>query len=354
MSSRPPLDRAQESLALRLSLWFAVLFTAGFSAIFAVLYWSLGRQLLARDTEALQLRLRQYAGIYAIAGVYGLESRYTEDSQAAHVRSLFIQLVNRNGSVEWARIPSDWIAADTQRVPVPDISGGVPQQNYTVRVPRDEEQDLAVAAQVLPDGRLLQVARSTDSRAVLRLQPQALPAGSFRAKADGTYLVTGGLGALGLRIAGWLVERGARHLLLLGRKAPSAQAEAELQRWRARRVEVTVRAVDVADRAALAEVLRRGAVVAISTASEDVTECQSTPRRLYLNEKARIGPPILPERVCGADDDLNDNGLRRVNGRGRVLQAFGASHSRTGTSSDGLRAAGASKRRQYPPPTPVD
>jgi epothilone polyketide synthase D len=114
----------------------------------------------------------------------------------------------------------------------------------------------ALVAELLAHSPEDDVRLRADSRAVLRLQPQALPAGSFRAKADGTYLVTGGLGALGLRIAGWLVERGARHLLLLGRKAPSAQAEAELQRWRARRVEVTVRAVDVADRAALAEVLR--------------------------------------------------------------------------------------------------
>lgn len=94
-----------------------------------------------------------------------------------------------------------------------------------------------------------------DGRDVARLRPHALPAGSFHAKPDGTYLVTGGLGALGRRVAGWLVERGARHLLLLGRTAPSAQAEAELQRWRARGVDVRVRAVDVADRTALAEVL---------------------------------------------------------------------------------------------------
>jgi signal transduction histidine kinase len=168
MSSRPPLERLHRSLAVRLSVWFAALFAIGFTAIFALLYWSLARQLLARDSEALQLRLQQYAGIYALAGQYGLEARYAEDSQAPHVRSLFIQLVNRNGTVEWAKIPSDWIEADAQRVAVPDGWGGWAQrQNYTVRVPRDEEQDLAVAAQVLPDGHLLQVARSTDSRAVL-------------------------------------------------------------------------------------------------------------------------------------------------------------------------------------------
>lgn len=167
-SKNTPPDRPRRSLALWLSGWFALLFAVGFTAIFTLLYWTLARQLEARDVEALQLRLRQYAGIYAIAGLDGLESRYAEDSQAAHVRSLFIQLVNRNGTVEWAKIPSDWIEADAQRVAIPDGWGGwTEQRNYTVRTPRDEEQDLAVASQLLFDGRLLQVARSTDSRAVL-------------------------------------------------------------------------------------------------------------------------------------------------------------------------------------------
>ncbi|MET8183191.1 type I polyketide synthase [Streptomyces sp. NPDC005336] len=36
-------------------------------------------------------------------------------------------------------------------------------------------------------------------------------------RADGTYLVTGGLGTLGLEVAQWLAERGARRLVLAGR-----------------------------------------------------------------------------------------------------------------------------------------
>jgi acyl transferase domain-containing protein/NADPH:quinone reductase-like Zn-dependent oxidoreductase/short-subunit dehydrogenase len=46
---------------------------------------------------------------------------------------------------------------------------------------------------------------------------------------DGYYLVTGGLGALGLRVARWLVEHGARHLVLLGRRRPSSEAAAILE-----------------------------------------------------------------------------------------------------------------------------
>jgi 6-methylsalicylic acid synthase len=40
---------------------------------------------------------------------------------------------------------------------------------------------------------------------------------SQRCRPDGTYLITGGLGALGLEVARWLVGQGARRLLLAGR-----------------------------------------------------------------------------------------------------------------------------------------
>ena len=168
MSSKTRVDRWRRSLAVRLSVWFAALFAIGFSAIFGLLYWSLGRQLETRDQEALQLRLQQYADIYAASGLTGLRARVAEDSEGPHVRSLFIRLVGRGGEAVWGKIPPDWIEADARQVSVPDGWGGwTERQGYTVRVPKDEEQDLAVAARVLVDGRLLQVARSTDSRAVV-------------------------------------------------------------------------------------------------------------------------------------------------------------------------------------------
>ena len=58
------------------------------------------------------------------------------------------------------------------------------------------------------------------SRAILQ-PPRAL-------RLDGAYLITGGFGALGLRVASWLVSSGARHLILLGRSGPSPEAQAFL------------------------------------------------------------------------------------------------------------------------------
>ena len=161
-----PLDRWRRSLAVRLSFWFAALFVVGFTAIFALLYWSLGRQLESRDYEALQLRLQQYADIYAASGLDGLRQRVAEDSQGPHVRSLFIRLSGPGGEAVWGKIPPDWIESDVRRVQMP-FGGVLEEKNSRLRVPRDEEQDLAVVGRLLPDGLALQVARSSDSRDVL-------------------------------------------------------------------------------------------------------------------------------------------------------------------------------------------
>ncbi|WP_024806379.1 type I polyketide synthase [Nocardia sp. BMG51109] len=66
-----------------------------------------------------------------------------------------------------------------------------------------------------------------------------------RLHADGTYLITGGLGGIGIELARWSVERGARHLVLVGRRAPNAHAATVIEQLRAAGTEVSVRHVDV-------------------------------------------------------------------------------------------------------------
>jgi myxalamid-type polyketide synthase MxaB len=64
-------------------------------------------------------------------------------------------------------------------------------------------------------------------------------------QADGTYLVTGGMGGLGLEVAQWLVERGARHLVLMGRRGPADGAAPYLRRMREAGARVECVAADV-------------------------------------------------------------------------------------------------------------
>jgi acyl transferase domain-containing protein/acyl-CoA synthetase (AMP-forming)/AMP-acid ligase II/acyl carrier protein len=72
---------------------------------------------------------------------------------------------------------------------------------------------------------------------------------------DGAYLITGGLGGLGLQVARWLVERGARHLLIVGRRQPSAEAQATLKQLERAGAAIRVFQADVSKLDELAPIL---------------------------------------------------------------------------------------------------
>ena len=95
----------------------------------------------------------------------------------------------------------------------------------------------------------------TAPRAVRAIAPEPVLDGRFRS--DATYLITGGLGGLGLSLAGFLAERGAGALALAGRSAPGPQAERAVAALRARGVRVELLALDVTDADAVAGALDR-------------------------------------------------------------------------------------------------
>jgi myxalamid-type polyketide synthase MxaB len=70
-------------------------------------------------------------------------------------------------------------------------------------------------------------------------------------EANATYLITGGLGSLGLQVAQWMVELGARQLVLLGRRGVSPQSEDKLKALQALDAQVKIAQVDVADSVSL-------------------------------------------------------------------------------------------------------
>ncbi|MET9356765.1 SDR family NAD(P)-dependent oxidoreductase [Streptomyces sp. NPDC006617] len=93
----------------------------------------------------------------------------------------------------------------------------------------------------------------TGPKDITGVTPVPLPGGRLRA--DGTYLISGGLGALGLSLAESLARAGAGHLVLLGRSAPPPEAELRLAALRVDGTRVETVRCDVGDRAALDRVL---------------------------------------------------------------------------------------------------
>ena len=167
MSSRLERGWLGRSLALRLGLWNAALFGIGAAVVLVVIYVLLARALDAREREALEVRAAEYADAFENGGTAAVRALLERERQQPHVRSLLVRVVGPGGDVTFAKVPDDWIGDDTQ-VMVPDGWGALKAQRVqTVRIPRDEQRDLAVVSRRLSGGAVLQIARSTDNRAVL-------------------------------------------------------------------------------------------------------------------------------------------------------------------------------------------
>jgi acyl transferase domain-containing protein/NADPH:quinone reductase-like Zn-dependent oxidoreductase/acyl carrier protein len=133
---------------------------------------------------------------------------------------------------------------------------------------------------------------------VLRLPVAA----SFEIRADACYLVTGGLGALGLHTARWLQRSGARQVVLLGRHAPSPEAAQAIHEIEAAGTQVRCFAADAGDAGALQRVLDsiarelaplRGIVHAAGTLDDGIALRQSWPRcAAVLHNKARAAQQL--------------------------------------------------------------
>ncbi|MEQ9137702.1 MAG: SDR family NAD(P)-dependent oxidoreductase [Thalassobaculum sp.] len=111
-----------------------------------------------------------------------------------------------------------------------------------------------------------------------RLRPLPPPGDGPAVRADGWYLITGGLGALGLAFAEWLVGRGARRLALVGRRPAGENAVACISRLRAAGAEIRGFAADVTAPAGIEGVLAAldgplsGVIHAAGNASDDPVE----------------------------------------------------------------------------------
>jgi acyl transferase domain-containing protein/acyl carrier protein len=118
-----------------------------------------------------------------------------------------------------------------------------------------------LAAELTSSGDDEQVGFREGRRSVARLARHEAAGRAARLDLDprATYLITGGLGALGLHVARRFAERGARHLMLAGRRGPSEASRQAIAALEARGVRVLVSRADVA---------QRGDVIAVLAAIE--------------------------------------------------------------------------------------
>ncbi|MEV0901809.1 type I polyketide synthase [Actinoplanes sp. NPDC049802] len=131
---------------------------------------------------------------------------------------------------------------------------------------------------------------------VVRLVDDEAPAAApLDPVAGETYLITGGLGALGLAVARELADRGARHLALVSRRTVGAE-ELRSVRDRLAGAEVTVHRADVADEADVARLMAEldgtpyplGGVIHAAGVLDDAPVAQQTWERIETVMRPKV------------------------------------------------------------------
>jgi NADPH:quinone reductase-like Zn-dependent oxidoreductase/acyl carrier protein len=90
--------------------------------------------------------------------------------------------------------------------------------------------------------------RKNIGKVVVSLQdavPQPASEPPITLRSDATYLITGGLGSLGLLMAQWMVQQGVRHLVLMGRQDAAGSTRAAIDALERAGAQVVVARADV-------------------------------------------------------------------------------------------------------------
>jgi signal transduction histidine kinase len=163
------LERLRRSLALRLAGLYTLVFALAAALLFAVLYWVLANAVEGREQAAVEELAGRLSRVYEQGGALALRAEINSNA-SPEVRSFFVRVLTPSNETVFASVPPDWVQTQVQSIPIPGGMGlEATRQVRTVRVPLNALRDYAVASTQLADGSVLQVGRSTDSRAVLLL-----------------------------------------------------------------------------------------------------------------------------------------------------------------------------------------
>ncbi|MDZ8138071.1 MAG: SDR family NAD(P)-dependent oxidoreductase [Nostoc sp. DedQUE04] len=119
-----------------------------------------------------------------------------------------------------------------------------------------------------------------------RLVERKLADGNINFRQDGFYLISGGTGGLGLATTRWMIERGARHLVLCSRSGAKALTPEILESLQSTNTDIQIKDVDVTDAKKLYALLEecrsqypvRG-IFHIAGTLDDTTLLRLTPER---------------------------------------------------------------------------
>jgi signal transduction histidine kinase len=155
------MSTLRRALGLRLSMWYAAVFTISTIGLVALTYALIASSLAQRDHDIIRATWREYATRYELGGLGALRSAIELEERTGGQERLFVRVLGPfGGDAVFVRDPQGWQGYDVEELG----SGG---DTLGEELGHDHRAVLEVASARLLDGTLLQVGKSNEIRLAL-------------------------------------------------------------------------------------------------------------------------------------------------------------------------------------------
>jgi signal transduction histidine kinase len=154
------MSTLRRALGLRLSIWYAAVFTISTIGLVVITYALIAQSLAQRDHDIIHATLREYASRYELGGLAALSRAVELEERTSDQERLFVRVLGPfGGGAVFMRDPQDWGAYDVE-----ELNGRSDGIGDNVG---DRRAVLEVYTARLADGTVLQVGKTNEIRLAL-------------------------------------------------------------------------------------------------------------------------------------------------------------------------------------------
>ncbi|HSB04599.1 MAG TPA: ATP-binding protein, partial [Thermodesulfobacteriota bacterium] len=152
----------RNTLAFRLTLWYAGIFTVSACIAFLLFYALITSFIREKTDQELLGQVNRFSTLLATEGIEAVKSGAVIEAQAAGVKKVFFRFLSLNGQVFSSSNMSYWKDIEVHGTAIKELLRGGSHVLETITIPGREEQ-VRILYAMIPPGIILQVGQAMES-----------------------------------------------------------------------------------------------------------------------------------------------------------------------------------------------
>ncbi|MCP3951566.1 MAG: HAMP domain-containing protein [Desulfobacterales bacterium] len=157
-----PGHNFRNSLAIRLTLWYAIIFMITLCIAFTVIYFLLALEFADRTDRDLERQINQFSAMLAIKDIESVTEAAFLETQAAGEKEVFMRMLAPNGEIFSSSSMSHWRHLEVNPKAIRHLLEGKQVVKETVSLP-DSQRDVRIIYGFLGPGVIMQFGQALDS-----------------------------------------------------------------------------------------------------------------------------------------------------------------------------------------------